>query len=113
LKRLPTDRPPTRAEVWNYYHGIYFDLKGHKPSTICTPRCNTEPEGELERFCQDEWVWGYVYWFNFKDWRKQPEWLPGQDVIPSAVPDRMFESGAFHQWRNILKQMIDTAKGAA
>jgi len=110
---LPADRPPTRAEVWSHYHAIYFDLKGHAPSTICTPRCNSAPPGELEAFCRDEWVWAYVYFYNFKNWRKQPEWLPGDPVIASAVPDQPFVAGAFHEWRNVMTTMVKTMKAAA
>ena len=50
--KLPLDRPPTRAEIWSYYHAVYFDLKGHAPSTICTDRCQDKPTGELEAFCR-------------------------------------------------------------
>jgi hypothetical protein len=110
---LPTDRPPTRAEIWAHYHAIYFDLKGHAPSTLCTPRCVTKPEKELEKFAGDEWVWAYVYFYNFKGWRKQPEWLPGDPVVASGVPDQPFQSGAYIEWKRIVVKMIETVKAAA
>jgi hypothetical protein len=72
---LPTHRPPTKREVWDRYSFIYGDIK---------------PPDELTRFCRDAWVWLYVEAFNFRAWRKQPDWVDGDPVIDAAVPTKPF-----------------------
>lgn len=68
---LPTDRPPTREEVWAYTEHMYADLK--------TPH-------ELKAHAAFAWAGTYAYWVNHNGWDKQPDWIPGDEVIPAAVP---------------------------
>lgn len=82
---LPTDRPPTRREVWAHFHHRFFDLKEHQESPLCDPRCELGPNQELEAFCRDTWVWAYVQRFIHGTWDKQPDWSEGDPVIPEAV----------------------------
>ena len=110
---IPTDRPPTRAEVWARYHHLYFDLKGHKPTPLCTDKCQSLPVGELEADCLADWVWGYVYFYNFEGWRKQPDWVEGDPVIEAAVPTEPFWSGEGAKWTKIVKECFDRARRAA
>lgn len=72
---LPHDRPPTRREVWEYYSFIF---RNHR---------STE---EIKDYCRNYWVEKYTYWFGIYNWRKQPDWVPGQPVIPEAVPTTLF-----------------------
>lgn len=70
--RPPLDRPPTRQEVWDTNWHVYQGIK---------------ERDEIAAMSKAEWVATYVYWFNLKDWRKQPDWVEGDPVIPEAVPD--------------------------
>lgn len=106
---LPKERPATKREVWERYHAIFFDRKGHRRTPICTDRCNHRNPGELETFCREAWAWYYVSAFNFHEWRKQPEWVEGDPVIPEAVPDEPFAAGETHKWAATLASMMETA----
>lgn len=92
--RLPTHRPATKREVWDHYSFIYKDIK---------------PHNELARFCRDAWLWNYVDWFNFKGWRKQPDWVDGDQVIHEAVPNKPFppDQGV---WNNEIKRLLEVAE---
>lgn len=95
--RLPAGRPPTRREVWERLHFLYYDLKGHAPSPLCSDKCRRKPEGVLEAMARSEWTWAYVYRHIFRGWRKQPDWVEGDPVISEAVPpDGLFVSGGPH-----------------
>lgn len=104
--KFPEGRPPTRREVWEHYHHIFFDRKGHKETPACKPTCLHEDEGELEGYCRDAWVWAYMSRFLFHGWDKQPEWVEGAPVIPAAVPSRSLDRPSFvaGDWkRNVAK----------
>jgi hypothetical protein len=110
---LPTERPPTRREVWEHYHGIYFDFKGHSRSPLCTPRCLHNETRELESYCRDAWAWGYIQRFvsGMKGWDKQPDWVEGDPVIPAAVPDvSAFLSGDWASCLRTVKECFQTAQ---
>jgi hypothetical protein len=72
---LPEKRPCTRKEAWDYESFLWADLKTHE---------------ELVARARERWVWSYVSWFNFKRWRKQPDWTEGDAVIEAAVPTKPF-----------------------
>jgi hypothetical protein len=94
---LPTNRPPTKREVWDRYSYIYGEIKG---------------EDELRRFCRDAWAWHYVSWFNFKAWRKHPDWVDGDAVIYDALPREPFppDQGFWNREVERLFQVAKTAK---
>lgn len=79
---LPTHRPPTKSEVWARYSHIYEGVKS--------------PD-ELKRFCLEAWAWFYVEAVNFRQWRKHPDWVDGDDVIEDAVPAGPFVAGRRHE----------------
>lgn len=93
---LPTNRPPTKKEVWDRFNFIYQDIKEH---------------GDLARFCRNWWCWAYVDWVNRKAWRKQPDWVDGDTVIYEAVPSKPFgpDEGA---WIREVNRLFEIAKGA-
>ena len=107
---LPEGRPPTRAEVWEHFHYLYFDLKGHAETPLCDSRCLHKNEGYLEAFCKEAWVWYYVDAYNRKDWRKQPDWTEGDPVIPEAVPERLFIAGEVSTWNRTIYTCLETAR---
>ena len=106
---LPKGRPPTRAEVWERNHYIYYDLKGHTKTPICRPECKHQFPGELEGFCKEAWVYYYVDAFNHRDWRCQPNWKEGDPVIPEAVPDVVFKGGDVSGWNRTVYACLETA----
>lgn len=106
---LPERRPPTRAEVWERFHSIYFDYKAHAKKPLCTDRCNNRSAGELEGFCKEAWVWYYVSAFNFDGWRRQPDWTEGDTIIPGAVPDAQFQGGDVSGWNRVVYACLETA----
>jgi hypothetical protein len=109
--RLPANRPPTRREVWDRCHALYFDRKRHKARPDCTERCLTDERGgELESFCRDGWVWYYVSAFNFNGWRKQPDWVEGDPVIEQAVPFRQFEVEQQSKWAETVYSCLARAQ---
>ena len=56
---IPTDRPPTRAEVWAYVSHVYADVwKADK----------------MEAHAKAAWAGNYVRWVNLLGWRKKPDW---------------------------------------
>ena len=77
--RMPTDRPPTKFEVRDYWFHILDGVKA---------------EDEITSFCRQSWAWAYVAAVNFKRWGKHPDWLPGDPVIHEAVPAKPFLSGS-------------------
>lgn len=93
--KLPTDRPATKKEVWERYHFIYHDIK--------TPEA-------LASYCRDAWVWFFVEYVNFKQWRKHPDWLDGEDVIEEAVKWEPFLVGEWHQEVERLYQIAQSVK---
>jgi hypothetical protein len=112
---LPTDRPPTRAEVWAHYHHIYFDFKGHRPNGICTPTCLRTDGNELEVEAAEMWAWRYVVALR-NGWDKQPDWKEGDEVIPAGVPNNPYETFTVansFKWADILKSYMATAERRA
>lgn len=105
----PEGRPPTRAEVWERQHTIYFDRKAHGRTTACTDACNNRFAGELEGFCKEAWVWHYVTAFNFDGWRCQPDWKEGDPLCPEAVPDEQFKGGDVSGWNRMIYACLETA----
>jgi len=94
---LPTDRPPTRAEVWAYTEHMYAGLK---------------TEQELQAHAAFAWAGTYVYWVNFNNWDKQPDWTPGDTVVRNAVPKRgEIKSG--DKTYPIVKSYLQQARRAA
>lgn len=69
--QLPTDRPPTKAEVWAYWSHIYDGIKTH---------------AELIADAKADWAYKYATWWLRRGWRKQPDWIEGAPVIDEAVP---------------------------
>lgn len=69
--KMPVDRPSTKQEMWEWvvhmYGGVFEEQK-------------------LREIAQGQWAWSYVRAVNFDDWRKHPDWLPGDPVIADAVP---------------------------
>jgi hypothetical protein len=47
---------------------------------------------------KEKWAWDFVWETNFRQWRKHPDWLPGDPVIAEAVPTGPFPPGTsyFH-----------------
>ena len=108
--RLPEGRPPTRMEVWAREHALYYDRKRHKLRDGCSSVCKMSDEfGELEARCREGWVWYYVAAFNFKGWRKQPEWIEGNAVVPEAVPTREFTVTERSTWAETVYRCLNTA----
>ncbi len=94
---IPSDRPPTRAEVWAYVEHMYGDLKS---------------ETELKGFAAQMWAGNYVRWVNFEGWDKQPDWTEGDPVIRGAVPKQSsIESG--QNPYPVVKSYLDQARRAA
>jgi hypothetical protein len=56
---MPTDRPPTRAEVWAYITHVYEGLW---------------TEDKMEAHAKACWAGNYVRWVNLHGWRKKPDW---------------------------------------
>lgn len=94
---FPTDRPPTRAEVWEYVQHYYHDLKS---------------EREMKAYAAQCWAGNYVYWVNFHGWDKQPDWKPGDPVIPAGVPGRGDIKSGDNAYQ-IVKTYYDAARSAA
>ena len=69
--RLPTDRPPTRREVWERLNHLYYDLK--TPAQIAT-------------LAKGTWLFAYVWAVNLRGWDKPPDWQEGQAVVAAACP---------------------------
>lgn len=76
---LPPHRPPTKAEYWARYSFVYEGIWSVE---------------KIKLFCKVNWAWAYVYAFNFRAWRKHPDWSEGQPVIHEAVPSDVFEAGS-------------------
>lgn len=68
---IPTDRPPTRAEVWAHVQHYYEGVKTRE---------------EMEGFAKATFIGNYVRWVNLQDWRKPPDWTPGELEPPAACP---------------------------
>lgn len=79
--RMPSGRPPTKAEVWEWTVHMYG---------------GTFPEEKLKVMAQDTWAWSYIWQVNRKGWNKQPDWLPGDPVIAAAVPAGPFTPERSH-----------------
>lgn len=77
---MPTDRPPTKEEVWAYWS---HQLDGVKTTD------------EIKLFARGSWAWAYVYEVNFRGWRKHPDWVPGDPVIHEATPTRAIPLGNY------------------
>ena len=107
-----TGRPPTRREVWERLHYIHHDLKGHKPHELCNAACVRKPEKELERFCALWWSSCYVQWFNFRGWRKPPDWVEGDPATPEAIPTDIFQLDAMYQWAPTLRRLASVHRDA-
>lgn len=90
----PLDRPPTRAETWAYYSHIYAD----------------DLENAAIR-ARNTWAWLYVYCFNFRGWRKQPDWKEGDPVIEAGIPNGPFFPGEANYAS--VKLLLDAARRAA
>lgn len=78
---IPTNRPPTRAEVWAHVQHFYGNLK---------------TTAELEKMARDRWAGNYIYAVNFNGWRKQPDWTEGDPVIDVGLPE-VFEAGSTYR----------------
>lgn len=94
---LPTDRPPTREEVWAYTEHMYADLKTRQ---------------EMQAHAAFAWAGTYVYWVNHNNWGKQPDWIPGAPVIASAVPKQGEIKSGDHSYP-IVKSFLEQARSAA
>lgn len=68
--RYPTDRPPTRKEVWEYNQHFF-------------PHRSRE---ELAGKAKWDWLYAYVYFVNMRDWRMPPDWVQGDSAPPAACP---------------------------
>lgn len=74
---VPTDRPPTRAEVWAYVSHVYEGLWD---------------EAKMKAHAKACWAGNYVRWVNFLGWRKKPDWvgdaqleLDDEDQLPGIL----------------------------
>ena len=79
---LPSDRPPTRKEVWDHFSFIFPERE----------------RDDLAVYCREAWVWYYVEAYNFRGWRKQPDWTEEDPVIDAAVPTEPFYPGSQKEW---------------
>lgn len=93
---LPHDRPPTRAEVWAHFSHVY--------------RSGVKSGDELRDYCKARYVDGYAYWHGIYQWRKQPDWMPGDPVIPAAVPASL---GPDQPRTRIVYECLQIARAAA
>jgi hypothetical protein len=73
--KMPSDRPATKLECWELCVHLYGGVMD---------------EAKIKEVAQGKWAWSYIYAVNFEQWRKQPDWVEGQKIIPSAVPDGPF-----------------------
>lgn len=94
---LPPDRPPTREEVWAYTEHMYEGLKS--------------PD-EMRAHAAFAWAGTYVYWVNHNGWDKQPDWTPGDPVVPAAVPRQGDIKSGDHSYP-IVKSYLEQARSAA
>ena len=69
--KMPSDRPPTKLEVWAWVVHMYGPLF---------------EEQKLRDLARDKWAWSYIYAVNFNGWRKHPDWVPGESVVADATP---------------------------
>lgn len=91
---MPFDRPPTRAEVWEYAVHWYADLK---------------TEQELKDFARTAWVGNYVTWVNRYGWRNPPDWKEGDDVVREACPTGPILP---EQWQRVTYELYGRVQAA-
>jgi hypothetical protein len=77
-ERAP-DRPPTRAEAWEYAQHYYRGLKD---------------ETDLKAYAKALFVGNYVYYVNFLGWTYPPDWREGETVVEAARPTKPFPAGS-------------------
>ena len=92
--KLPSNRPCTRKEAWDYESFIWAGHRDHE---------------EIVVRARERWLWSYVSWFNFKGWRKQPDWAEGEPVIPGAVPTQPFYPDQ-RTWAETIYACLERAK---
>lgn len=92
---LPTDRPMTRAEVWEYVQHIYEGVKTHD---------------EQVTLAKDRWLGNYLWWVNVHGWRKQPDWTEGESVIGFACPTGPID--AVDKPNDVIYALLDRAQKA-
>ena len=76
---IPTDRPPTRAEVWAYVSHVYNGLWDEEKMKAHAKAC---------------WAGNYVRWVNLLFWRKPPDWTEGEAKLidgPITVDNANYE----------------------
>lgn len=76
--KLPRGRPRTKREVMDYWEHVLKDVK---------------TDAEIKAHARSSWAWDYVWHVNFQGWDKHPDWVPGEPVIPEAVPVKAFTAG--------------------
>lgn len=93
--QLSTDRPPTRREVWDHYSYVYGETWTHE---------------KIVDWCRTNWIAHYVYWYNVRGWRKQPDWKESDPVIPEAVPTTLFFPDQQNSWRKRVYDCLERSK---
>lgn len=93
---LPTNRPATRHEIWERNWFLYHDLKDRD---------------EIAQMSKRAWVMNYVWHFNFRGWRKHPDWAEGQPVALEAVPTvTVFWLGDVYENERILYACLERVR---
>lgn len=92
---LSFDRPPTKAEVWEYVKHVYGDVRA---------------EDELKKLARDKWATNFMFAVNHRGWDKHPDWVEGQPVIREAVRTEPFWSGA--DWTREIERLWQVARDA-
>lgn len=93
--KLPAGRPCTKKEAWDHESWIWEGFKTHE---------------ELVIRARERWVWSYVSFFNFKGWRKQPDWTEGAPVIDGAVPSVPFYPDKQGEWAKVVYDCLARAR---
>jgi hypothetical protein len=95
--KLPSDRPCTKLEAWAHESFIWEGIKTHE---------------EIVVRARERWIWSYVHWFNFKAWRKQPDWTEGDPVLTHAVPSEPFYPNKQGSWGDTVYAALEQAREA-
>lgn len=91
---MPPDRPPTKAEVWAYVTHYYTGIK---------------TEQEMRDHAFGCWVGNYVYWVNFRGWRRHPDWKDGDGLIEAACPSGPIFPDQAHR---MVRDLYEKARAA-
>lgn len=92
---LTCDRPPTKAEVWEYVKHVYGA---------------TKTDDELKKTAREKWASNFMFAVNHRGWDKHPDWVEGQPVIREATRTEPFWSGA--DWTREIERLWQIARDA-